>query len=748
MAQNYSKLSDTLKFNFRSRTHVLIDLETISTAAIQKVIEKGTPLAVSLSSNEHENNTFLNQYTKYYKELIVIDEKEISPTISNKIKIVQVSNKEIDAIILPATVSLKDSIRFNGIEELGKISFENLATISDSLCIHLWKLSGKQPTFIKTNENSLAKVDSIVSSLNSLRKVFGAVTSKDGLVKGVSFKNLPGVIVNGYFSYPLLKKERSPVLVPYKKGYYFSPDVISTTPENRNNNKIFSAIQLEPEFGLTDHFVFDSNLTNRIRKNDAQLLLNNVEIKKDSDKGDVGYFHNRAYIDAGIDSKAALQKSFTISVWIKPTEFSPNNSILGKGQNFVLKLHTGLLTFTMAGIKDYVSRASPITLNKWTHIALVHSELDKELLFYINGKETEKIKLIADYVTSDYGLLIGSNLWEEFFIGYLNDVKIWERELNSTEITSLFQKEEEKSFNYKNAAAIVFVIFIILILFVKRRFKGEKKNVKTKPIVTVKRNAIIPKLDKLDDLENILCFGKLKIRNKEGIDIAEKLSPMLKKVFIIVFLYSEQGEKKGISTKKLTEFLWSGMSLQSAKNTRGTTINNLRTILDSCPGINLIFKNKFWFIEISEDCYCDYHIVQGYLDSFVNNTYDLAVLEVELPKFLKILKGGRLFSSSSDSWLDPFIEKFSNQIIDQCILFTEKLDFHSHGDLVFLLTEVICIYDDLNEQANRIKLQVLIHQGKLSLAYTTYDNFVKLYHNIYKETYSYSFEDMVSKQND
>jgi len=748
MAQNYSKLSDTLKFNFRSRTHVLIDLETISTAAIQKVIEKGTPLAVSLSSNEHENNTFLNQYTKYYKELIVIDEKEISPTISNKIKIVQVSNKEIDAIILPATVSLKDSIRFNGIEELGKISFENLATISDSLCIHLWKLSGKQPTFIKTNENSLAKVDSIVSSLNSLRKVFGAVTSKDGLVKGVSFKNLPGVIVNGYFSYPLLKKERSPVLVPYKKGYYFSPDVISTTPENRNNNKIFSAIQLEPEFGLTDHFVFDSNLTNRIRKNDAQLLLNNVEIKKDSDKGDVGYFHNRAYIDAGIDSKAALQKSFTISVWIKPTEFSPNNSILGKGQNFVLKLHTGLLTFTMAGIKDYVSRASPITLNKWTHIALVHSELDKELLFYINGKETEKIKLIADYVTSDYGLLIGSNLWEEFFIGYLNDVKIWERELNPTEITSLFKKEEEKSFNYKNAAAIVFVIFIILILFVKRRFKGEKKNVKTKPIVTVKRNAIIPKLDKLDDLENILCFGKLKIRNKEGIDIAEKLSPMLKKVFIIVFLYSEQGEKKGISTKKLTEFLWSGMSLQSAKNTRGTTINNLRTILDSCPGINLIFKNKFWFIEISEDCYCDYHIVQGYLDSFVNNTYDLAVLEVELPKFLKILKGGRLFSSSSDSWLDPFIEKFSNQIIDQCILFTEKLDFHSHGDLVFLLTEVICIYDDLNEQANRIKLQVLIHQGKLSLAYTTYDNFVKLYHNIYKETYSYSFEDMVSKQND
>ena len=135
-----------------------------------------------------------------------------------------------------------------------------------------------------------------------------------------------------------------------------------------------------------------------------------------------------------LNSRAALKGSFTISAWVKPTVLNNNNSILGKGDNFVLKLHEGLLTFTMADIKDYISEASPVPLNEWTHVALVHSKLNNELLFFVNGVQTDKIKLIEDYDTSDYNILIGSNLWQEFFVGYLTNIKIWERELNAFEI--------------------------------------------------------------------------------------------------------------------------------------------------------------------------------------------------------------------------------------------------------------------------------------------------------------------------
>ena len=106
-----------------------------------------------------------------------------------------------------------------------------------------------------------------------------------------------------------------------------------------------------------------------------------------------------------------------------------------------------------------------------------------------------------------------------------------------------------------------------------------------------------------------------------------------------------------------------------------------------------------------------------------------------------------MFSNSSEPWLDPFIEKFSNQIVEQCLKFTKKLNKDKHNYLMLQLTDVISLYDDLNEKAHQLKLITLIKQGKLSLAYKAHDNFVKLYYKIYKEEYPISFEAITSHQN-
>lgn len=743
IAQNYNELPDTIKSQIRTKTHILINLETVSNKVILTLLEKRTPLAVYLSSNSATNESFIKQYEQYYKDLIIIDSEANNMLSSPNLRIIHVTSKEIDQITLPPSLETKSYFKYDGTKELGQIRFNNAAVLTDSLLFHLWKISGKQPTFIEANEESITKLDSIVSKLNRQKRIFGIVTTDKSLVQNVSFKNLNDVVINGNFSYPLLKGEERLVLMPYKKGYYFSPDVISTTSENINIKKIFSAIPLEPEFGLTDHFIFKNKLENKIRKNNEQFILNNVEIKKDHEKDNVGYFNNGAYVDTGIDSKNSLQKNFTIAIWVKPNVHETNNSILGKGPNFVLKLHEGFLTFTMADIKDYVSKASYVTLNEWSHIALVHSEIDQELLFYINGQETEQIKLISEYKSSDHNLLIGSNLWEQYFIGYLDDLKIYNRALNTSEINSLFEKQENSTLSYRQiiAGSILFVIFILIFLVIKKR------SVQSKSSGFTKVNPINSISVKSSPREEILCFGNLKIINKRGINIAEKLSPTHKKIFIIVFLYSELGAKKGISTKKLTEFIWSGMSPKDAKNTRGTTVNNLRLILDSCLGIQLIFKNKHWFLELSAECFCDFQSIQEYLDEFSAKVYPVSMLEKELPGFLGLLSNGRLFSNSSDSWLDPFIEKFSNRIIDQCLILIKKLDFDIHGDLILRLADSICTYDDLNEQAISLKLQLLIHQGKLSLAHTVYDSFVKLYHDIYKENYPYDFETVLTQHN-
>ncbi len=735
-----------------AKSNIILNLSVIPVSEIKPLLKSKKKYAVRFSNIKEVDSSFIALYRKHVDSLIIISKNEDNNFSTYDLYTTYIKPSDLETLNLINTKAFESTFfRYYKEDKFSSIKLGRDVKLTDSIFLKVWRQSGRLPNFIEPNRISLLKADSVVNRFNTLRRVFGVVKTEEGeLINDVRFKGYEESVVNGYFSFPVLKGEPLPVLMPYKAGYHFSPDIIYTTPENYQNSKRFNAFQLDLGYELSDHYTFNPKFKNKVKKNDKELLINNIEIKEDSIFGKVGYFKSRSYIDTGIESKNSLQKSFTITAWVKPTLLGFNNSILGKGNNFVVKLRYGSLTFTMAGIKDYISNASTIPSNKWSHIAISHSEIDNKLFFYVNGQLTDEVKLISKYLVSDYNILIGSNIWEEFFDGYIADIKIWERELNGNEISILFEKKEENSLRSGQIIGVIVFVILLVILFVllkKQKPKKEETLLYKEQNKFIQEKTFISDLPKDDNIESVLCFGKLRILNKRGDNIAENLSPLLKKIFVIVFLYSHQGNKKGISTKQLTEFLWPGMSSQKAKNTRGTNINNLRSILNSSRGVNLIFKDKSWFVELTEDCFCDYLVIQQYLYVFSNGDYSIKELEQELPRFLELLKGGRLFSSSSEPWLDPFIEKFSNQIIEQCLEFTEIFDVEKHSELMLLLTEVICLYDDLNEKAHKLKLQALIQQGKLSLAYKAYDNFIKLYYKIYKEIYSISFEEMTSKQN-
>ena len=206
------------------------------------------------------------------------------------------------------------------------------------------------------------------------------------------------------------------------------------SPENLRNLKVFNAVHLDPDFGLTDQYSFSKRIRNLKRLNNDEIIPYNIGFVRDKTRGNCAFFSGRAYIDGGLKSRTALKSNFSITGWIKPTELGANNCILGKGKDFVLKIHGGLLTFTVQGVKDYYSTKTAIPLNQWSFISLVHTGSDNFISFYLNGKLTEKIRLLTPYVDSDYTMLIGSNLWEEYFVGYMSEIKIWDRELNEEEI--------------------------------------------------------------------------------------------------------------------------------------------------------------------------------------------------------------------------------------------------------------------------------------------------------------------------
>ena len=742
-SQKYPSLSEIEKHKLRTTSHILIDLNE---ASLDSLIFQGLaddiPWAVIPSGNKEKNTNFLDQYAQYGNQLVVLGQEGSISKIPENLDLIWIADSDMYTLELGSQETI-DLVKKPMDKELLRIHVDHGNMTTFSKLLEVWQDLGKMPNFIKA-EASFGHLDSLVRKLNANPKIFGVVQTEKGLLDGVSFKDYGEVQIGGYFSYPVLDILSLPILVPYKPGFHFSPDIIYTTPENLNNSKEFVGFPLDAEYGLSHHFEFKDQVTDILAKNSKGLISNDVEVRKDSVYGQVSYFEDGAYVDVGISSKSSLKGNFTINAWLKPTKLGKNNSILGKGDNFVFKIHDGFLTFTMAGIKDYVSTSSPIPLNEWSHVALVHSKIENTLFFYINGERTDSVELISEYETSNYNILIASNLWEEFFEGYIREIKIWGRELNDSEIKAHYN--QTKVLN-RNTHIWMYVLGLSLLFGGGYAvFRYWKKN---KLLTVTKRapSAIKPKGPKVDGKHSsqILCFGPLQIIDMHGLDVAKKLSPLQKKMFMIIFLHC-QGDKKGVDTKRLTELLWPGKSVANAKNTRGTTIQNLRQLLDTCPNIEVIFKDKHWILQMGENSYSDYSMALQYLEFLASNDCSDGELETELRKLIPIVNKGRLFANTSAPWLDPFIEKFSNRIVEQFIQISKNPMIGTHSDIMLDLAEVICLYDDLNEPALKIKLNVLIEQGKLSLAHQACHNFKKQYENLYGEAYEVSFEEMISSQ--
>lgn len=749
VAQEYSLLSEEDKWKLRLRSHVLIDIDEVKDSNLATIMQGKAPLAVYVPEAREQYQSFLKQLVSG-KDAVLLWGGNSLKNLDFSIDSVSVVPIDlVDALPWNGKAKEVDSLQFTVSKELSLVVLKNEHPMKDSLLLQLWRAMGRVPNFLQVDPSKFLGADSLVQELNKVKRVFGTVNSKTGPLKDVGFKNHKNLRVNAYFSLPMEAVDDLPVFIPYKAGYYFSPDIIRTTADNSGNLKEFVGFPLDPEYGLTDHFSFSPTIRNISRKNNKELIVNKVQLEEDRNRATVGYFNDGAYVDAGLDSRMALQGSFTIAAWIKPTVLSNNNSILGKGENFVLKLHKGFLTFTMADIKDYISRSSPVPVDQWTHVALVHSKWNHELSFFINGVQTDKIQLIEDYDTSDYNLVVGSNLWQEFFIGYLDDIKIWDRELNPSEI-----KEEFKGDSIAKAKGLsgflipLIVIGLLLLVFSLYSYRRRKRTIGKagEPVATsiVTARQVNPNVEqeRATFVESIHCFGPLKIILGDGADIAKKLSPKLKQLFLVVLLYS-MGDRKGISTKKLTEYLWPGMSPSRAKNTRGTNIQNLRAILAASTTIQLVFKDRHWVLEIGDDCFCEYREVLYYLDFFLKTDIGVMQLEKTLPKLLTILKEERFLANIEDAWLDPFVEELSNRVLEVCQVVVSRLSLEEHQVLLQDLAQVMYIYDDLNENALQLKLKILILQGKLSTAHSVYDKFSKLYQKLYGETYPVKFEEIV-----
>nr|WP_321409044.1 LamG-like jellyroll fold domain-containing protein [uncultured Carboxylicivirga sp.] len=141
-----------------------------------------------------------------------------------------------------------------------------------------------------------------------------------------------------------------------------------------------------------------------------------------------------------------MQDSLSFSVWVKPESLSGTRMVFGKSNyvtktNYLLRIKPdGYIQWEYNGYTD--TNTNPLQLNTWHHIVVTASGPGKIKRVYIDNL------LVKETLTSSgpFGLItnpltFGSASYNsEYFIGDIDDIRMYNKVLSETEIEALFNE--------------------------------------------------------------------------------------------------------------------------------------------------------------------------------------------------------------------------------------------------------------------------------------------------------------------
>lgn len=332
---------------------------------------------------------------------------------------------------------------------------------------------------------------------------------------------------------------------------------------------------------------------------------------------------------------------------------------------------------------------------------------------------------------------------------YLNDFNSTELNLYSINYpvkvkTEPIVKPIEKTTTPKYIIAVLILIFGVFlgVVFYKKANKSksiidndinideDKEEVKDE----IDFNPVLEKQD-----HQIIFFGGFQIINKEQKDITNKFSPLLKELFLLIWLYTFKNNK-GISSEKLIDFIWYDKPPRRAQNNRSVNITKLRTIMRELGACEITKETGYWKINH------DYKILKSDYYELIHITDDKKNISKDrIDHIINITKKGPFLSNLEYEWLDQFKADISEKIINTLIEYAETVDIKRHPNFTIRLSDCVFNFDSINEEAMMYKCKAQYLMGKHSLAETTYKKFTKEYKLLYDQEYEYSFTNVLDK---
>ena len=263
---------------------------------------------------------------------------------------------------------------------------------------------------------------------------------------------------------------------------------------------------------------------------------------------------------------------------------------------------------------------------------------------------------------------------------------------------------------------LVFLVFVTTITILLYRKKRKENIGQQQAILHLGKNQLKP--------NSIYLFGDFMARDRKNRDISYMFTNKLREVLFILIEYSE---KDGISSKSLGTMLWGDKTTEKIKNSRSVTMNHLRKVLEEIDGIEVVYQEGTFKLEIHKPFYCDYYECCKMVKD--ENSDDITLIS--------ILKRGKFLQKMDMPTLDHFKSKEEQMLIP---ILTRKMDEaykKKEYDVAIELAKAIFNADPLNTNALDIQIKSL---KRLSRAYEAKDAirvFNREYQKDFGENYDY-----------
>ena len=152
-----------------------------------------------------------------------------------------------------------------------------------------------------------------------------------------------------------------------------------------------------------------------------------------------------------IPSVGTNLNSFTIEAWINPETISTRMMLVTTdgwvAGTVYFRLFNGKVSLAVNGLNmaetdnDWPVMSAAININRWQHIAVTYDGVAKKIVFYLNSVESGSYNApsmpVANFTTGEIGAFSISNPYS----GKMDEVRIWNKSLTSTEINATMKTE-------------------------------------------------------------------------------------------------------------------------------------------------------------------------------------------------------------------------------------------------------------------------------------------------------------------